>query len=288
MQHRIETQISLELKVADLFAGIGGFHLAALRNGLTCTFACERDKFCRETYAKNFAVDPFYKDFEDIEFNSLPDFDLLCAGFPCQPFSSIGKQKGFEDERGHYIYRITDLLKKKQPKAFLLENSRGLKSHNHGRTFEEVVAMLAKSGYQLFSKVLYASDYGLPTFRPRLYMVGIRLDYYPSSFTFPLPKPLKLTMSDVLGGKCLRNIGYTIRCGGRRSGITDRHNWDSYIVDGSLCNLTIDQAKKMMGFPDDFVLPVSDTQAWKQLGNSVSINVIYEIIKMIKKAVCEN
>jgi len=120
-----------------------------------------------------------------------------------------------------------------------------------------------------------ASDYGLPTYRPRLYIIGFRSDVkHQHEFKFPLPIPLEYTLSDIFKGDCAREIGYTLRVGGRGSGIKDRRNWDEYEVDGQVRVITPEEAKKMMGFPDDYRFPVSDIQALKQLGNSVAVNPI--------------
>lgn len=274
----------------DLFAGIGGFHLAMHRLGGKCVFASEIDLDARKTYKYNFeAISPelflndlFNADIRTVVPSDIPDFDLLCAGFPCQPFSQAGYKRGFDDnhksERGNLFFNIVDIIEAKKPKAIFLENVRGLVSHDSGKTFNVIRDILENElGYSFYFKVVQASDYGLPQLRPRVFIVGFRDEGLMRGFHFPAPKPLKFTMSDVWGGKCSRDIGFTIRVGGRGSKISDRRNWDAYLVDGKICRLSHVEAKKMQGFPDDFHLPVSDTQAIKQLGNSVAVDVVEEI-----------
>ncbi|MFZ2206540.1 MAG: DNA cytosine methyltransferase, partial [Microgenomates group bacterium] len=144
-----------------------------------------------------------------------------------------------------------------------------------GKTLATMKTIIEELGYSFRYKVIKASDFGLPTHRPRLYIVGFKGDSdYHIPFKFPDPVQLKLTMSDILGGKAERTIGFTLRVGGKSSGIDDRRNWDTYRVDGKVVKITVDQAKTLMGFPKDFTFPVSNTQAMKQLGNSVAIPAI--------------
>jgi len=161
----------------------------------------------------------------------------LCAGFPCQPFSQAGFKKGFADIRGTLFFDIAEIIRIKQPKAFFLENVRGLYSHDEGRTFETIKKTLTqKLGYSFHHAIVKASDHGLPQHRPRLFMVGFKdLD---TEFEFPKTRKLKFTMSDVMKGEVDREIGYTLRVGGKRSPIDDRRNWDGYIVDGEVRRVT--------------------------------------------------
>jgi DNA (cytosine-5)-methyltransferase 1 len=276
----------------DLFAGIGGFHLAMHRLGGECVFASEIDEHARLTYETNYKkISPqlfqnnlFNKDIRTITPKDLPDFDILCAGFPCQPFSQAGHKRGFEDnhnsERGNLFFNIAEIIEAKRPKAFFLENVRGLVTHDDGNTFKIIRDIIENElGYSFYFKIVQASDYGLPQLRPRAFMVGFRDEDFMKGFSFPPPIPLKFNMSDVWGGKCAREIGFTIRVGGRGSEITDRRNWDNYYVDGELRRLSYIEARKMQGFPDDFVFPVSPTQAIKQLGNSVAVDAIEAVAK---------
>ena len=271
----------------DLFSGIGGFHIALHSLGLECVFASEWDENARKTYILNnaklspnlFEAGNFVGDITKVNPSDIPDFDILCAGFPCQPFSQAGYKKGFNEARGTLFFNIVDILKRKRPKAFFLENVSHLLNHDNGNTFRVIKKILTQDlGYSFYHKVLKASDFGLPQHRARLMMVGFKND---SNFVFPEPVELKLSMSDIWGGQCDKKIGYTLRVGGRGSKITDRRNWDSYLVDGEVKRLSYKEGLKMLGFPDDFIFPVSETQAMKQLGNSVAIPVIRAVAKSI-------
>lgn len=278
----------------DLFAGIGGFHHALHSLGGECVFASEIDPFARKTYQHNlekispelFEQDMFNDDIRSISPSEIPDFDILCAGFPCQPFSQAGHKRGFDDthksERGNLFFNIVEILEAKRPKAFFLENVRGIVNHDNGNTFRVIREILEDElGYSFYFKVVQASEYGLPQLRPRAFMIGFRDEGILKGFNFPPKIPLKMNMSDVWGGKCSREIGFTLRVGGRGSPIDDRRNWDSYLVDGKVRKVMPEQAKIMQGFPNDFHFPVPATQAMKQLGNSVAIDAIRECAKAL-------
>lgn len=279
----------------DLFAGIGGFHMALHQLGGQCVYASEWDPYARKTYETNYKpISPelFEKDLfrGDITLEEnqecIPEgIDILCAGFPCQPFSQAGFKKGFSEARGTLFFEIAKIIKSKRPRAFFLENVRHLLNHDNGKTFEVIYNILTSElGYSVAFKIIKASDYGLPTHRPRLYIVGFREDVFErENFQFPEATPLEFTMSDVFGGKCSKDVGFTLRVGGRGSGIDDRRNWDSYIVDGTVRVLTPEEGKKMMGFPKEFTLPVTGVQALKQLGNSVAVNPIRATAENILK-----
>ena len=280
----------------DLFAGIGGFHIALHNLGGKCVFASEMDVSARKTYKHNFQkISPelfknkmFNDDIRNVTPSDIPDFDILCAGFPCQPFSQAGHKRGFDDnhnsERGNLFFNIVDILEEKRPKAFFLENVRGLVKHDDGNTFKVIRNILENElGYSFYFQIVKASDYGLPQLRPRAFMIGFRDEGFLKGFSFPPKKQLKFNMSDVWEGECSREIGYTLRVGGRGSNINDRRNWDSYLVNGEVKQLGIEEGKMMQGFPKTFEFPVSKTQAIKQLGNSVAIDAVQEVAgQMIK------
>lgn len=272
----------------DLFAGIGGFHIAFHNVGAKCVFSSEWDEHARNTYKTNFEkVSPdlftsgnFVGDITKIDKKSIPDFDILTGGFPCQPFSQAGFKKGFSDTRGTLFYDIAEIIRIKKPKAFFLENVRHLYAHDDGKTFKTIKKILTEElGYSLYHNIVKASDHGLPQNRPRLFMIGFRDKKI--SFSFPEKRKLAFTMSDVFGAKVNRDIGFTLRVGGKGSKITDRRNWDSYLVDGKPKRLSPKEGKKMQGFPDNFIFPVSDSQAMKQLGNSVAIYAIQDYAQKI-------
>lgn len=278
----------------DLFAGIGGFHIALHNKGGKCVFASEWDDHARKTYEFNFKkISPdifksdkkyFAGDITKYNVDEIPDHDILSAGFPCQPFSQAGYKKGFEDTRGTLFFNIAEITKVKRPKVLLLENVRGLLNHDGGNTLKTIIRVLNEMDYSFHYKVLKASDFNLPQHRPRLFMVAFRGDIDDSNFTFPEPISLKLTMSDIFdGAEVDREIGFTLRVGGKSSPINDRRNWDGYIVNGDVKRLTPKEGKKLQGFPDNYQFPVSDSQAMKQLGNSVAIPVVEKLLESILK-----
>ena len=280
----------------DLFAGIGGFHLAFHNAGAKCVFVSEWDEPARKTYQANFEkIDPeifnpensnktFVGDITQVEPSDIPDFDIITGGFPCQPFSQAGLKKGFTETRGTLFFDIARIIKEKQPKAFFLENVRGLLNHNGGETFATIKKVLTEDlGYSFYYKVIRASDYGVPQHRPRLYMVGFKDKTI--DFTFPEPKTLEMSMADIFDAKEVnKKIGFTLRVGGRHSGLNDRRNWDTYLVDGEVRRLTPKEGLRLQGFPDSFIFPVSETQAMKQLGNSVAVPAIQATAEQIMKA----
>ncbi len=283
-----------EFKFIDLFAGIGGFHIALHNLGGKCVFASEMDVHARKTYEHNFKnISPelfknkmFNDDIRNMNVSEIPDFDILCAGFPCQPFSQAGHKRGFNDnhnsERGNLFFNIVEILQEKKPRGFFLENVRGIIKHDDGNTFRIIRNILENElGYSFYFKIVKASDYGLPQLRPRAFMIGFRDEGLMKGFQFPPNKPLKYNMSDVWNGECSREIGFTLRVGGRGSTITDRRNWDAYYVNGEVKQLGVEQGKKMQGFPDKYEFPVSKTQAIKQLGNSVAIDAVQEVTKQM-------
>ncbi|MCY3975073.1 MAG: DNA cytosine methyltransferase, partial [Simkaniaceae bacterium] len=223
----------------DLFCGIGGFHIALSQLGARCVFASDNNEKAMQTYRANHRAEHFAGDITAINPQDIPDHDLLCAGFPCQPFSQAGFKKGFQDARGALFANIIDIMKAKKPKAFFLENVRHLKKHDEGKTFSTIQREIEDLGYSFFSYVVYAKDHGVPQLRPRLFMIGLA-DM--RTFSPPAKKALRLTMSDVMGGTCTRDVGYTLRVGGVGSGIRNRHNWDSYVVDGKVERLTVVKA----------------------------------------------
>lgn len=278
----------MSIKFIDLFAGIGGFHLALHQLGAECVFASEWDEKARLTYEANYQrISPklfksgnFQGDITLVDKQKIPDFDLLTAGFPCQPFSQAGHKRGFDDMRGTLFFEIAEIIRIKQPSAFFLENVRHLYAHDNGQTFAKIKQVITEDlGYSLHEFVVKASDHGLPQLRPRLFMIGFRDPL--TEFAPPKKRDLAFNMSDVMKGTVNREIGFTLRVGGKSSPITDRRNWDGYLVDGEVRRLTPDEAKKMQGFPDGFVFPVSRSEAMKQLGNSVAVWAIQDYAKQI-------
>ena len=190
------------LRIIDLFCGMGGFRIAFEENGARCVFSSDIDKAARETYELNFNEVPS-GDITKIEADTIPDFDILCAGFPCQPFSLAGKRMGFEDTRGTLFFDVLRILLEKKPKAFLLENVAGLTNHDEGKTLKVILDSLDSAGYFTSYRLLNAKDHGVPQNRNRWYCVGIRKDATSeaefSSFNFfPDPCDLAYSIDDIV------------------------------------------------------------------------------------------
>lgn len=277
-----------EFRFIDLFAGVGGFHLAFDELGGECVFSSEWNVHARKTYQHNFSSrspelftsSRFVGDITEVDKSKIPDFEILAAGFPCQPFSQAGHRNGFDDTRGTLFFEIAEILRVKRPVAFFLENVRHILRHDEGRTYETITRTLTEDlGYSLQEFVVRASDHGLPQHRPRVFMIGFRDPTL--EITKPSNRDLSFTMSDVLGGEVPREIGFTLRVGGRGSGVHDRRNWDSYLVNGEERRLTVAQAQKMQGFPDWYEFPVSEAQALKQLGNSVAVWAVRDYVEQM-------
>lgn len=303
------------VKVIDLFAGIGGIRLGVEQafGSVNCVFTSEIDKHAVTTYKANFKDSHIFGDIKQIDENDVPDHDVLLAGFPCQPFSQAGLKKGFTDTRGTLFFDIERILLTKQPKAFLLENVKQLKGHNKGETFKTIIDHLNKAGYKVFYEILKARDFGVPQNRERIYIVGF-LDH---SINFEFPKPTNLptrvgdilddvvdekyTISDKLwsGHKRRKELnklngkGFGYGLFNKESAYTNTIS-ARYYKDGSEIlieqedknprKLTPREAARLQGFPEKYVIPVSDAQAYKQFGNSVAVPVIKAIATEMKKA----
>ena len=306
-----------EFDFIDLFAGIGGIRIPFQEMGGRCVFSSEWDKFSQKTYRINFGETPA-GDITKIDAEDIPDFDILLGGFPCQPFSQAGLHKGFADTRGTLFFEIERIIENKRPKAFLLENVKQLKGHDKGRTFATIMQHLHDLNYYAEAMVLRAADFGVPQIRERIYIVGFDKEYYnlPEDYIFPFPKPLnkKTKVGDILEKEVDEKYTLSDKLweGHQRRKIENRKNGkgfgfslfneDSpytstisarYYKDGSEAlieqkgknprKLTPRECARLQGFPDSFVIPVSDAQAYKQFGNSVAVPVIRAIGKQIRK-----
>lgn len=297
----------------DLFAGIGGTRLGFEKAGCECVFSSEWDRYCQITYEANFSDKPV-GDIREVPSESIPDHDILVAGFPCQPFSisgvskknALGMPHGFNDPtQGTLFFEIKRILRDKQPQAFLLENVKNLKSHDKKQTYNIIInALTNELGYKVYDSVIDADSY-VPQHRERIYIVGFKNPIY---FAFPKnnvkdkPKfgdileqnvPDKYTLTDHLWDYLQKYaIKHREKGNGFGFGLTDlkgksRTLSARYYKDGSEIlipqrgknprRLTPRECARLMGFPEDFKIPVSDTQAYKQFGNSVVVPVIYSI-----------
>ncbi len=186
-----------EFTFIDLFAGIGGFRVGLERLGGRCVFGSEIDKHAIATYERNFGDKPA-GDITKIEAEDVPSHDLLCGGFPCQPFSISGKRLGFEDARGTLFFEVMRLVNHHKPKAVFLENVANYKTHQGGKTLEITLGMLRDAGYLVRCEILNASNYGVPQARKRLYIVGIREDLEVGGFEFPEAHDGRTYLKDIL------------------------------------------------------------------------------------------
>lgn len=179
----------------DLFAGIGGFRIALENHGLKCVFSAENDSECQKVYAHNFGEIP-YGDITKIQVSEIPDFDILAAGFPCQPFSYAGKLQGFGDKTGGTLFfDILRILREKSPQMFILENVKGLKSHADGKTMKIVIESLKSLGYTVYWNILNSYDFGLPQMRDRWFCVGFKEKIH---FEFPKGSGKRTTLRHIL------------------------------------------------------------------------------------------
>lgn len=300
-------------RFADLFCGIGGFRIAFERAGGKCVFSSDWDKFSQQTYEANFGEKP-HGDIHSIAVADIPPHEILCAGFPCQPFSiagvskklSLGRKHGFEDERqGNLFFEIANILEYHKPEAFVLENVKNLKTHDKGRTFDIIHRTLTEAlGYTVYQKIIDAKSV-VPQHRERIFFVGFREWRY---FEFPVfppagPKlgsilesnpPAKYTLTDHLWNY-LQNYAKKHAAAGNGFGfglVTDKDCARTlsarYHKDGSEIlisqglgknprRLTPRECALLMGYPLGFRIPVSDTQAYRQFGNSVVVPVIEKI-----------
>ncbi len=309
-----QSPANADYRIIDLFAGIGGTRLGFHQTGRTrSVFSSEIDKFAVKTYKANFGDDPV-GDITKVDEHDIPDHDILVGGFPCQAFSQAGKKLGFEDTRGTLFFEIARILNYKKPQAFLLENVKNLLLHDHGRTYRVIEDTLKDLGYEVNLLVYKAKDFGVPQNRERIYIVGFnkkKVSNY-ADFTAPVPpcpetrvgnileKDVddKYTISDQLWAGHQRRK-HDNKLAGKGFGYT-LFNEDSpytntisarYYKDGSEIlieqdgknprKITPREAARLQGFPDEYIIPVSDTQAYKEFGNSVAVPVIRAIAEQI-------
>ncbi len=307
------------LTFIDLFAGIGGFRIALESFGLNCIYSSEWDKHAQKTYFENFKEMP-HGDITKIKEESIPPHDILCAGFPCQAFSVSGKQKGFKDTRGTLFFDVARIVKYHKPKVLFLENVKNFAKHDKGNTLQVILSTLEEIGYTPFYKVLNASDYGAPTRRERIYIIAFRNDLKIKNFEFPAPIEKEIYVKDILENKIkieefeikrediyiikdqnqplsMRPIqigkinnggqgeriysinGHAITLSAHGGGAASKTG--AYLINGKIRKLTPRECARLMGFPDSFQIPVSNAQAYKQFGNSVSIQVLKNVSKEI-------
>ena len=296
----------------DLFAGIGGTRLGFERAGGKCVFTSEWDKDCQKTYEANFGDKPL-GDITKIEAKDIPDFQILVGGFPCQPFSSIGKREGFKHStQGTLFHEIVRILDHKKPISFLLENVKGLTHHDKGNTFKIIIETLEKN-YWVFNKVLDSANFGVPQHRERIYIIGFRKDSFKEKPNFKIPEGNgkisyinEFLEENAKGYSISKRLqkSYLFKKEDGRPRILDKNSKEqiktlvstyhkiqrltgTFVKDGEtgLRLFTENECKAIMGFDKNFKVPVSRTQMYRQFGNSVAIPVIEEIAKEIVKTI---
>lgn len=304
----------------DLFAGLGGFRIALESLGAHCVYSNEWDKPVQKVYAENFGDVP-EGDITKVDENTIPNHDILCAGFPCQAFSISGKQRGFEDSRGTLFFDVARIVKAKKPKIVFMENVKNFASHDNGHTLEVVRKTMDELGYTFNQKVLSAVDYGVPQKRERIYMVCFRKDLNILDFSYPPPFKLTRHVEDFLldDEKMVENL-YVNRPDTYYSITTDNEYSDKpirlgivnkggqgeriystkgiaitlsaygggvfaktggFLINGKTRRLHPRECARIMGFPDSYKICDNTNQAYQQFGNSVVIDVLQYISKEI-------
>ena len=314
----------------DLFAGIGGFRIAMQNLGGKCIFSSEWDEQAQKTYEANFGDLP-YGDITLEETKAfIPEkFDILCAGFPCQAFSIAGKRGGFEDTRGTLFFDVAEIIRRHQPKAFFLENVKGLKNHDKGRTLKTILNVLREDlGYFVPEpEIVNAKNFGVPQNRERIYIVGFHKCTGVNSFSYPEPLDKIVSFADIKEEKTVptkyylstqyidtlrkhkerheskgNGFGYeiipddgianAIVVGGmgrernlvidhRITDFTPTTNIKGEVNREGIRKMTPREWARLQGFPDSYVIPVSDASAYKQFGNSVAVPAIQATGKKI-------
>lgn len=334
------------MKAISLFAGIGGFDLALSRLNHDIVYVNEWDKYAADTYQKNFRVRPDTRSITIVPTSDIPDHNLLVGGFPCQAFSIAGKRRGFEETRGTLFFDIARILKDKRPRYFVLENVKGLLTHDSGKTFQTILRVLTDIGYELQWGVLNSKDFGVPQNRERVFIIGhLRGEIRPKVFpirgsksenqrsievvadlndekwsrfnessrrvygtdgiapTIPTvaggghtPKIVALTEKRTEESKAIRREymkqgrDWSPRRGkelvprddDQANTVTANHSKEHLLTDGlRIRRLTPLECERLQGFPDNWTAGVSDTQRYKQLGNAVTVNVVYEVLSRL-------
>lgn len=317
----------IKYRTVSLFSGIGGFDLGFEYAGFNLIWANDFDKYACQSYRANVNKNIVCGDIR-IEKENIPEHDVLIGGFPCQPFSTLGKLQGFEDEagRGTLFFEIKDIITKHKTKVVVLENVKNIMNHDSGKTFKRIIHELESLGYVCFYHIFNSADYGVPQRRNRCYIVALLGEFfYTPDFIFPDKQNLKITTQDLLDEDVeekyflTKKIYPTIMGHGTKNYIvnptydlpisktltatmakmhrasqdnyvTDQKNYDKYCGDDrtNIRKLTPNECRKLQGFPSDWKQVVSDCQAYKQFGNAVTVNVSYNLAKVLFEYIEKN
>jgi len=293
---------------ADLFCGIGGFHIAAAKFGLKCVYACDIDADARQAYEANFGIVPG-SDISKVKAAHIPDVDLLCAGFPCQPFSIIGARKGIADPRGVLYREIIRIAKAKCPAALVLENVKQLVTLRGGTVFDSILKDITQLGYHVDWRILNALDYGLPQKRERVLIVATRKRFD----TFPWPadkvpmKPLANILEKEKDVPANFYVSKRIRAARKQAhksphkvaiwhenkgGNISSHPFSCALRAGASHNYLLVNGERrptprellrLQGFPDSFIIACTDSQTRKQAGNAIPVPLAEVAIEGVLK-----
>lgn len=319
------------LRFIDLFAGIGGFHLALSRYNARCVFASEKDRYAIQTYVHNHIHtdeerEILHGDITKIDADDIPEHDILCAGFPCQPFSISGNQLGFNDNRGTMFFEVIRIVNAHKPSIVFLENVSNLRRHAEGETLQRMTTMLQDEGYSVFYNILNASDFGVPQSRKRIYFVAFHNRLNVTNFEFPIQLQEQTYLEDILevnvdesynivrddivfktddeiqrlentranqpirigtinkggqGDRIYSIKGHAITLSAEGGGAGAKTG--AYLVNNTVRKLTPRECLRVQGYPEDFEFPntVTQNQRYKQLGNTVAIPVLENILNNI-------
>jgi len=311
----------MTIKMFSMFSGIGGFELAAksIDKDIELIGYSEIDKYAIEVFNRHFPGVKNYGDATKINARELPKFDLLVAGFPCQAFSVAGRRRGFDDTRGTLFFDIARILKDKRPRHLVLENVKGLLSHDKGKTFQTILRILSDLGYGVEWQVLNSKNHGVPQHRERIFIIG-HLGRSGGRKIFPFAKSsevpdvrttkvastlqhpghsggnyrgMNLIQTGVIGkdSEATRvydpeGISRTIKNGGgigAKTGLYTVPKVKTIPVQTRIRRLTPTECERLQGFPDGWTEGLSDTQRYKTLGNAVTVNVVAEVLKALYK-----
>ncbi len=316
--------IDKKYRVVSLFAGIGGFDIGFQNAGFNIIWANDFDKYACETYKANVGDNIVCDDIRN-QLKNIPEHDILIGGFPCQPFSTLGKLKGFEDDRGTMFFYIKQIAKEHDTKVLVLENVKNIMHHDNGKTFKRIITELQEMGYYCNHDIVNTANFGIPQRRNRMYIVAFNKKYFPNiPFIFPEAQELKTTTQDLLDEKVeekyfiSKKMLPTIMGEGTKGYIVKptidmpisktltatmhkmhRASQDNYFTDNinsvgisesksNIRKLTPNECRKLQGFPSDWKQVVSDTQAYKQFGNAVTVDVSYHVAKNLMQYIEEN
>lgn len=296
-------------RVCSLCSGCGGLDLGFIKAGYKIIWANDLDKYAVESYKANIGDHIVLGDLNDINYADIPKHDILIAGFPCQPFSIMGKEKGFEDHRGSVFFKICEIIDIRNPQVVVLENVGRLLTHKGGSSYKIVESELKKRGYKVFKKILNSSDYGVPQTRKRIFIICFK--NHNINFNYPKGFPIELTLKDILEKGVDRKYYLTEKIkktilshgSGKYSSKPEtdldiarplcatmakmhRAGQDNYVTtELGLRRLTPRECARLQGFDESYKIVVSDCQAYKQFGNAVTVSVAYEVAKAIKECI---